>query len=297
MRTLSLKLGLVVAAMLLVTGSALAHQANTQSTIAFSPASPVTAGTQVTITGTVTYTGTYGGGPSNGHSVTAGAPVVGESLQIQRALDAFGVHTSCANAASFATISQGNTNSSGQFSIVFDTTGLGGQTLGFRSHHPAGTGAGPGHGSGQSASACADLVILEESEGCSHGFWKTHDGSGPQDNEWPEDYEPTDTLGSVFDFSSISSGLITQYESDSLATALAYTGGSGLDGGARILLRNAVASLLNAAHDGVAYPMSVEDVVEAVNEALASEDRDTMLALEAELDELNNLGCPLDDEE
>ncbi|MGH9805223.1 MAG: hypothetical protein ACRD4D_08615, partial [Candidatus Acidiferrales bacterium] len=59
----------------------------------------------------------------------------------------------------------------------------------------------------------------------------------------------------------------------------------------------AVASELNAAHDDVAYPMTVQEVRDAVNEALASLDRATILALEDELDELNNLGCPLPLEE
>ena len=283
----------VLALAVLGAGNALAHQANTQSAIAFSPSSPVNAGTMVTITGTVTYTGTFGGGPSNGHTVVTGGPVVGENLQIQRALDADGNHVACADADSFATMAQGSTDSSGQFSTTFDTTGLGGQTLGFRSHHPAGTGAGPGHSSGQSASDCADLVILDEPEGCSHGFWKNHDGSGPQANEWPGIYTPTLPLGQVFSFPSE----LSAYEFFTLGMALDFTGGPDVDGAARILLRNAVASVLNAAHPDVAYPMTAQQVQTAVNAALASLDRDAMLALEAELDELNNLGCPLPLEE
>lgn len=285
MATLTVVLALAV----LGAGNALAHQAHTQSAIAFSPSSPVSAGTLVTITGTVTYTGTYGSGPSGSHSVTAGAPVVGENLQIQRALDADGNHVACADAVSFATIAQGNTDSNGQFSTTFDTTGLAGQTLGFRSHHPAGTGAGPSHGSGQSASACADLVILEEAQGCSHGFWKSHDGSGPQPSEWPSPYSPTMPLGNVFTFPTE----LNAYAFFTLGQALDFTGGSGLNGATQILLRNAVASVLNAAHPDVAYPMTVAQVQSAVNSALASLDRDTMLELEGQLDELNNLDCPL----
>ena len=54
---------------------------------------------------------------------------------------------------------------------------------------------------------------------------------------------------------------------------------------------------MNAAHPDVDYPMNVTQVRNAVNTALASLDPATILALESELDELNNLGCPLPLEE
>jgi hypothetical protein len=53
----------------------------------------------------------------------------------------------------------------------------------------------------------------------------------------------------------------------------------------------AVAALLNSF--AVDYPLSPDEVVEMVNEALASDDRATILALAAVLDANNNLGCPL----
>lgn len=65
------------------------------------------------------------------------------------------------------------------------------------------------------------------------------------------------------------------------------------------LLRQGVAALLNAASSGGAggkytvsqyYPWTVDDVVSAVNEALASGDDARMTALAGELDQLNNLG-------
>ncbi len=123
-------------------------------------------------------------------------------------------------------------------------------------------------------------------QGCSHGFWKT-----PGADQWPDPYTHTTKLKDVF---SLPPGTIADgIGDDTLMTALSYTGGTGLANAAKILLRNAVAALLNSAHSGINYPWSTSDLVAAVNAALASEDRDGMLALEAELDDDNNLGCAL----
>ena len=62
------------------------------------------------------------------------------------------------------------------------------------------------------------------------------------------------------------------------------------------MLRAAVAATLNAAHEGLGYPLrraGDDGIFAMVNEALASGDRQTMLQLARYLDELNNLGCPL----
>ena len=66
-----------------------------------------------------------------------------------------------------------------------------------------------------------------------------------------------------------------------------------MTGGAEILLRAAVAALLNASHPGVDYPRSTASVISDVNTALASGNRDTMLTLANSLDADNNQGCPL----
>lgn len=80
---------------------------------------------------------------------------------------------------------------------------------------------------------------------------------------------------------------------DTLAGALNYKGGSGVTGAARILLRAAVAALLNSANPDVDYPRTTAEVIADVNAALASGNRSTMLNLASELDADNNLGCPL----
>jgi len=120
--------------------------------------------------------------------------------------------------------------------------------------------------------------------GCSPGFWKNH-----LDAWGLTGYSPAGTVEDVFDVPD-DYGLDT----DSLLTALQYRGGDDAAGGAEILLRAAVAALLNAAHPGVEYPRSGGDVTNSVNSALASGARETMVALADELDFDNNLGCPLE---
>ena len=118
-------------------------------------------------------------------------------------------------------------------------------------------------------------------QGCTLGYWKNHTGS------W-QGYTPGQTLEDVFDVPD-SLGI----DNDTLLTALNYGGGPGVLGGARILLKQAVASLLNAANGGVGFPLSTADVIAQTNAALASLDRDTMVGLGGTFDGLNNLGCPL----
>jgi hypothetical protein len=80
---------------------------------------------------------------------------------------------------------------------------------------------------------------------------------------------------------------------DTLLDALNYGGGPETTGAARILLRAAVAALLNAAQPDVDYQLTVAQVISQVNTALASGNRNTMLNLASQLDRYNNAGCPL----
>ncbi|MWV10725.1 hypothetical protein F3I62_01350 [Pseudomonas sp. R-28-1W-6] len=123
-----------------------------------------------------------------------------------------------------------------------------------------------------------------EFEGCTPGFWKNSTGS------WTG-YSPDQLVGSVF---SLPSGVLSnQLGDDTLLEALGYPGGTNLVGAAQILLRAAVASLLNAGHDDVDFPLSTAEVISQVNAALATKDRGTILALASTLDGYNNLGCDL----
>ncbi len=121
-------------------------------------------------------------------------------------------------------------------------------------------------------------------EGCTPGYWKNHTGSWP-----PTGYSTSQHVHSVFSAVNV---YYPNLGDDSLWQALSYGGGSGNQGAAEILLRASVAALLNASHPSVSYPRTAADVIADVNAALL-QNRDTMLALAAQLDADNNLGCPL----
>jgi hypothetical protein len=119
-------------------------------------------------------------------------------------------------------------------------------------------------------------------EGCSHGFWKNHTDA------WvPTGLTPDMSVEFVF----AGSSAYSEIGPSSLLEALEFNGGSGVEGGARILLRQAVASMLNAEHPDIAYPRTSNSIVADVNAALAGGDRSQMLQLAEELDHDNNLGC------
>ncbi len=75
-------------------------------------------------------------------------------------------------------------------------------------------------------------------------------------------------------------------------TALGYPGGRGDVGAARILLRAAVAAVLNAEHPVINYPFTTSQIIAQVNSALATHNRETILNLATQLDDYNNLGTP-----
>jgi len=120
-------------------------------------------------------------------------------------------------------------------------------------------------------------------QGCTPGFWKQ-----PQHLDSWSGFDPSQTLESAFDVPDAFS-----LDDATLLEALSFQGGPSVSDAARILLRASVAALLNAANPAVDYPLSVSDVTSQVNTALASGDRNTILALATRLDRLNNLGCPL----
>lgn len=134
------------------------------------------------------------------------------------------------------------------------------------------------------ASATCDVPPPPGEEGCTPGFWKNSTGS------WVG-YSPNQTVSSVF---SLPNGVLNnQLGGNTLLQALNYGGGDNLVGSAQILLRAAVASILNAAHPDVDFTRSAASVIADVNAALATKDRDTILALATALDIDNNLGCDL----
>jgi hypothetical protein len=120
--------------------------------------------------------------------------------------------------------------------------------------------------------------------GCGLGYWKNHQAA------WTSTaYTPGDLVGSVFTIPSE----LEDLADDTLMNALKYPGGNGVDGAARLLLRTAVVALLNASHQDLNFPLSETEVIDAVNGALASLDRRTMMDVRHDLDMHNTQGCPL----
>jgi hypothetical protein len=113
---------------------------------------------------------------------------------------------------------------------------------------------------------------------CSRSYWKHH-------TPWPATYLRTDRVDKYFTGSG--------YGASTLAQALAFSSGPGVPGAERILLRQAVATLLNEARYGTAsgpYP-SVSALKTAVNTALAGDDRGTMITLSKTLEHWNQGVC------
>jgi hypothetical protein len=123
--------------------------------------------------------------------------------------------------------------------------------------------------------------------GCTLGFWKTHTGLGPQENDWPSPYVPgVTTLGGA--------GFVgTGNQTTTMLDALSFKGGPSVQDAKNLLMKQAVAALLNAATPGMNYPLSVANVISMVNTALASGDRQTILNLAGVLEADNSLEGPL----
>jgi hypothetical protein len=138
--------------------SAWAHKNNTVASISFS-SNPAVVGSTIAITGTVIYDGSESHGSAVGHSSypSNGAPISTGLIQIQQ-LRLNGNPVACGTAgADYVNLAQGAPNGSGQFSTLFSTFGFGGQTIGFRAHHPNSGGA---HGDSESKSDCYNLRII-----------------------------------------------------------------------------------------------------------------------------------------
>lgn len=127
-------------------------------------------------------------------------------------------------------------------------------------------------------------------QGLTIGYWKNHLSS------W-QLYTPDQTLGSIFaslsaDLDPNTAGVQNPYAEladDTLEEALSYHGGPSTLDKARLLLKQSVAALLNAAHSQVHYPLTTGQIKVRVNNALESQDQSTILALQGQLDGYNNL--------
>jgi len=163
----------------------------TEASISFYPSSTVTEGTIVTITGTVVF-------KQSGQPVTG----YGETIEIQQ-FQSGGEGVPCDYpGGNWETIASGSPNTNGEYSYLFDTTGLGGKTIGFRVFHPANPGK-----SSASNSPCVNLVIDSASTCSEVGVLlgtRIASGEGePQPgstNIWVIRVELTNCLGSTTTF-------------------------------------------------------------------------------------------------
>ena len=140
--------------------------------------------------------------------------------------------------------------------------------------------------------------------GLSHGYYKNHESA------WVG-YDPGDKIIDVFP-----SAQPFVSNTDTLRMALRYKGGNGVDGAERILLRQAVAAILNNADPGIPYyygywgtegpgdditlpyiipPDFTREKNEAnikaiVNTVISRQDRDEMLFWASVFDHYNNIG-------
>jgi hypothetical protein len=147
-----------------------------------------------------------------------------------------------------------------------------------------GTSSSTSSSTSTSTSSTTSTTTPPGEEGCTPGFWKQ-----PQHLDAWVIYSPDQTLESVFDVPD-AFGL----DDVTLLAALDFAGGPTTADAAEVLLRQAVAALLNAASPDVDYPLTEAEIIAQVNAALATGDRATILALAEQLDTFNNLFCPLD---
>jgi len=121
-------------------------------------------------------------------------------------------------------------------------------------------------------------------EGCTPGAWRNQDGTRRNGrNRWTgTPYDLTTTFEDVFGEGSIGDAGLTLREALDINS----------NRGGRALLKHAAAAALNAAHEDVDYPYTLEMVVDMFNEAwsdLEADDNET----KDTFDEANNLGCPI----
>ncbi len=93
-----------------------------------------------------------------------------------------------------------------------------------------------------------EVPTAEALQGCSPGFWKQEQHFA----EWPALYLPGDRVATALEWEGL--------EGDPTLLEALQEGGGGL----AALLRQAVAALINAAHDGVDFTYSVQEVLDLV---------------------------------
>jgi hypothetical protein len=121
-------------------------------------------------------------------------------------------------------------------------------------------------------------------EGNTPGFWKRH-----LDAWKPTGLSPNMLVGDYF----VIPASLSDLADDSLLQALKYKGGKGPEAKARILLRAAVAGLLNFYHPEVNYIYRYVDLQWLVNYPISRFNEDMMISNKDLIDDQNNLGSNL----
>lgn len=155
--------------------------------------------------------------------------------------------------------------------------------------HYFGDKAGGGSGGGGGGGGGTTPPPGSEPNGCGTGFWKANAKNNGA-SAWPAPYTPSTTLASA--------GFVNASGIDpsafSLRAALDFSGGPVLEDWEKNMVKHAVAALLNSAASGVNYPWSSGQVLGAANEALASNNQQTLANQKDEFESMNSLGCPLE---
>ena len=140
-----------------------------------------------------------------------------------------------------------------------------------------------------SDTATASATVTFGWYGRTPGYWKNHPEA------WTSGYTPNQFIQDVFTIptSFLKSGVLdisSPSGKDRLIEGLAYKGGTNLNGAFQILMRAAIAALLNEAYYGNYYPgaTSTTALIAQVNGVLATQNRSSYLTLATTLDNWNN---------
>lgn len=134
--------------------------------------------------------------------------------------------------------------------------------------------------------ASTSALAWDGDNGCTPGYWKQEHHF----DSWPFPYGPDTLLRDVFVTSNV-----LYVPDDTFLEALNYGGGPGVGGATQILLRAAVAALLNAEALGTAFEDEPDQVIDTTVDRLESQWRPTILTRATYFDSINNGpdGCPL----
>jgi hypothetical protein len=104
----------------------------------------------------------------------------------------------------------------------------------------------------------------------------------------PTGFSPNQTVESVFDLPAF-----PNIGNATLDEALGFGGGPTVAAAVRVLIRQAVAGVLNASHPDVNYPLTAAQIIANVNAAIATNNRNTILGLKDQIAGFNERRCPL----